>query len=81
MKYVIVTGALGGMGKATTLKLLENGYYVIGLDKCVNEEIKHNNLSLIACDVTNEENIKNAYDSKIKKADSEIENFVDSFRK
>ena len=26
-------------------------------------------------------NIKNAYDSKIKKADSEIENFVDSFRK
>ena len=43
MKYVIVTGALGGMGKATTLKLLENGYYVIGLDKCVNEEIKHNN--------------------------------------
>ncbi|MCI6716947.1 MAG: SDR family NAD(P)-dependent oxidoreductase [Bacilli bacterium] len=61
MKYVIVTGALGGMGKATTLKLLENGYYVIGLDKCVNEEIKHNNLSLIVCDVTNEENIKNAY--------------------
>lgn len=26
-------------------------------------------------------NIKNVYDSKIKKADSEIENFVDSFRK
>lgn len=26
-------------------------------------------------------NIKNEYDSKIKKADSEIENFVDSFRK
>lgn len=61
MKYVIVTGALGGMGLATTLKLLDYGYNVIGLDKSVNSEIKHENLTLLTCDVTNEENIQNVY--------------------
>ena len=31
-KYVLVTGANGGIGKATVSKLLENKYKVISLD-------------------------------------------------
>ena len=33
MKYALVTGAAGGMGKATVKKLVENGYTVFALDK------------------------------------------------
>ena len=32
MKNVVVTGFSGGMGLATTKKLIENGYFVYGLD-------------------------------------------------
>ena len=32
MKNVLITGALGGMGKATCKLLLEKGYNVIGVD-------------------------------------------------
>lgn len=50
MKYVIVTGASGGMGRATILKLLSEGYFVIGLDIINNDDVKIiniNNLSAI----------------------------------
>lgn len=54
MKYVVITGASGGIGKATAIKLLEKDYYVIGLD------IKENDLSNpnyfhICCDLTKKE--------------------------
>ncbi len=32
MKIAIVTGVLGGIGKATALKLCDTGYYVVGMD-------------------------------------------------
>ena len=37
MKYVAVTGAYGGMGKATVNLLAQNGYTVFALDKKVQE--------------------------------------------
>ena len=33
MKYVLVTGANGGMGKAVTEILKNNGYFVFALEK------------------------------------------------
>lgn len=61
MDYIIVTGVNGGMGKATTIKLLNSGYKVIGLDKIIDETFKHENLTQIKCDITSEENIKEVY--------------------
>ena len=54
MKYVIVTGASGGMGRATILKLLSEGYFVIGLDIINNDDVKNNKYQQFKCDITNE---------------------------
>lgn len=47
MKYILVTGAFGGMGKATIEKLKNEGYTVFALDKTIPSEFKaqeNNNL-------------------------------------
>ena len=31
MKYVLITGSAGGMGRATALKLAQNGYKVLSV--------------------------------------------------
>lgn len=54
MKYVIVTGASGGMGRATILKLLSEGYFVIGLDIINNDDVKNYKYQQFKCDITNE---------------------------
>lgn len=59
MKYALVTGAYGGMGKTTVKTLIDNGYIVFALDKKVKE--KTNNVIPIECDITSEESINNAY--------------------
>ena len=38
MKYILVTGAYGGMGRATVKALVEKGYNVFALDKKVDAE-------------------------------------------
>lgn len=60
MKYVLVTGAFGGMGRAVTKLLAQNGYCVFALDKNVGED--GDNIIPIEADVTNDESIKNAVD-------------------
>lgn len=60
-KYVLLTGANGGIGKQTLIHLLKAGYKVISLD------IKNNNISdldttFIKCDVTRLDDINNAYE-------------------
>ena len=60
MKYVLVTGAYGGMGKATVQALKEAGYFVFALDKRT-EEAWENVLPLQA-DLTDEESIKRAFE-------------------
>ena len=60
MKYVLVTGAYGGMGKAVTSMLVENGFAVFALDKSVEQPA--NNVIPIEADLTSVESISSAYD-------------------
>lgn len=69
MKYILVTGAYGGMGKATIKKLKELGYFIFALDKKV--EKAEENIFPIETDITNEESIKNAFE-KIKEKTNEL---------
>ena len=67
MKYILVTGAYGGMGKATINYLALNGYYVLALDKKVEE--KKNNIIPIECDITDSRMVAKAYEEVLKITD------------
>lgn len=59
MKYILVTGAGGGMGRATVNYLSKQGFTVLALDKTsVPEE---DGIISITADVTDEESIKTAF--------------------
>ena len=58
-KFVLITGANGGMGKAFTCLLLEKGYSVIGLDIVEGEEKE--NFCLVKADLTDFSSVKNAF--------------------
>lgn len=58
MKYVLVTGAYGGMGYKTVKHLVSNGYTVFALDKNVKDA--EDNVIPIVADVTDVESIKKA---------------------
>ena len=60
MKYVLVTGAYGGMGKACVAELQKSGYCVIALDKATAPPTK--NVIPINVDLTDEKTVKNAYE-------------------
>ncbi len=64
----MVTGAYGGMGRATVNLLVNRGYRVFALDKkvCKAEE----NIIPIEADITNEESVKNAFETVNKYTDS-----------
>ena len=59
MKNVLITGACGGMGRATAERFTAAGWRVFALDKkgCDAKE----NLIPIECDVTDEESVKRAF--------------------
>lgn len=59
MKYYLVTGAYGGMGKATTELLSQSGYTVFALDKKVEEPKK--NVIPIEADITDTNSLKTAF--------------------
>lgn len=61
MKYVLVTGARGGMGKAAVRALKESGYFVFALDRTDLDERKENIFPLTA-DITNEQSILKAFE-------------------
>ena len=61
MRYVAVTGAYGGMGKAVVEALLLENYYVFALDKKV-EESTHEHLLPLQVDVTDEKSVADAFD-------------------
>ena len=74
MKYVVLTGASGGMGLAIAKKLTADGYFVFGLDiKETKEEVE--NLSFIKTDITSEKSIINAF-KEISKKTKEIDAIV-----
>ncbi|MBP3300701.1 MAG: SDR family NAD(P)-dependent oxidoreductase [Clostridia bacterium] len=59
-KSVLITGAYGGMGKATAKCLRDNGFRVFALDKTVGEE--EENLIPIQVDLTDEADVQKAFD-------------------
>lgn len=60
-KYVLLTGANGGIGKQCLLYLLKDGYEVISLD-INNNNIKDENTTFIKCDITNLDEINQAFE-------------------
>ena len=59
MKSVVVTGAYGGMGKATVKKLQANGFRVFALD--INIGYAEDNIIPIQTDLTSEDSVKTAF--------------------
>ena len=60
MKYVLITGAYGGMGYQTTKMFARQGFTVFAIDKKVQEP--EENVIPIQTDVTDLESVKNAYE-------------------
>ena len=69
MKYVLVTGAYGGMGQETVKLLKNKGFTIFALDKKV--EVPEENIIPIECDITNEQSIIQAF-NKIKNITNEL---------
>ncbi len=67
MKYVVVTGAYGGMGYRTVKELASNGITVFALD--INVKDAEDNIIPIKTDITNVESIKTAYEQITKVTD------------
>ena len=67
-KTILVTGAYGGMGRATTLTLAKMGYRVLALDKKVGEV--EENIIPIEADLTCEQSVRNAYEKVTAQIDS-----------
>lgn len=61
MKTVLVTGAYGGMGKATVRLFAERGIHVYALDRRV--EAADENVTPIEADVTDEESVAAAFET------------------
>lgn len=60
MKYALITGAYGGMGRAAVNALKSAGYYVFALDKRVEEAT--DGVLPIAYDATNSESVSAAFE-------------------
>ena len=69
MKSVLITGAYGGMGRATTELFKNRGMRVFALDIKVGEP--EENIVPIAVDITSEESVKEAF-LKVKKETDEL---------
>lgn len=78
-KFVLVTGAGGGMGKATVKLLLSEGYYVFALDKSVinlqnslrlNEQ-ESSRLNVLECDVSDNSSVLRCAET-VKKTTTEL---------
>ena len=60
-RNVLVTGAYGGMGRATVLSLRDQGYRVFALDRSVGDA--EENIIPIKCDVTSKEDVYKAFEA------------------
>lgn len=58
---ILITGVSGGMGLETAKKYIDEGHKVYGLD--IKEPLEPlNNFKFIKCDITNESDVKNAFE-------------------
>lgn len=69
MKYVLLTGAYGGMGRKTVEALTAQGFSVIALDKKISEPME--NVFSIETDVTDENSVKSAFE-QVKEVTDEL---------
>lgn len=69
MDYVLVTGAYGGMGKATVKKLTELGFTVFAMDKVTDSPCE--NVIPLSADVTDEQSILSAFET-VKKTTNNL---------
>lgn len=69
MKYILITGAYGGMGRATAEHFQKCGYGVFALDKRV--EKPQNNMIPLEADITDPESISAAFE-KVKTITDEL---------
>ena len=61
MKNVLITGGASGMGRATAVKLAQNGYHVFSCDIKTNSE-ECENITQLVMDVTKSESVEKAYE-------------------
>jgi NAD(P)-dependent dehydrogenase (short-subunit alcohol dehydrogenase family) len=61
MKTILITGAAGGMGRATVSLFQKQGWRVFALDRAAIEEKE--NITPIVADLTDEESIKTAFET------------------
>lgn len=71
MKYVVITGGASGMGRATALKLANNGYFVFSCDIKINSE-ENPNIRQLIVDVTDIKSVERAY-AEISKVTSRLD--------
>jgi len=64
---ILITGAYGGMGKATAKALRDKGFRVFALDKTIGAE--EENILPIEADITNEESVRKAFRSVSEETD------------
>lgn len=69
MKYVLMTGAYGGMGYKTAQELVKHGYTVFALDKSVREG--EENIIPIEADIASVESLQAAF-NKVKSVTDEL---------
>lgn len=69
MKYVLVTGAYGGMGLSTVKELCKKGFTVLALGKNIKEEMP--NVVPIQADITDVKSVENAFE-KVKEITDEL---------
>jgi len=69
MRYVAVTGAYGGMGRATVNALREKGFYVFAIDKSVREP--EGNVLPVEADITSPQSVASAFE-RIKEETEEL---------
>ena len=65
---ILITGAYGGMGKATAKALKDKGFRIFALDKRV--EAEEEDIIPIEADITSEEGVVSAFDKVCKMTDS-----------
>ena len=62
MRWILITGAMGGMGRATAEALRQGGYGVIALDRECGEALDTDNLKHISADITDGNSLSLAYE-------------------